>query len=642
MKYSSPEEVLKNIWGYPSFRPLQSEIIHSILKGHETLAVLPTGGGKSLCFQVPALCMEGICVVITPLIALMKDQVEQLKNLGQKAAAVYSGISFKEIDIILDNCVHNQIKFLYVSPERLKTELFIERARRMNISLLAVDEAHCISQWGYDFRPSYLQINEFRQYAAEAGMIALTATATRDVINDIVKKLEFTADHRVFIQSFARSNLSFNIRKSEDKEARILEIISRIKGSAIVYARTRKKTKELAELIIKKNISADYYHAGLSHQERITKQENWMRNEFSVMVATNAFGMGINKPDVRIVVHGDLPGNMESYYQEAGRAGRDGNKAYAVIVYHEKDKDELRNRIKTATPEPKIIKRTYQSLANYYKIAVGSSLFTSYDFDINDFVKTYNLDYLETFYSLKKLEDQEFIQLSESFYHPSKIIFKVNHEELYRFEVANRSTEPLIKALLRLYGGELYTHFVIISEKRLASMVKSSIRDIEKKLDFLDAQEILIYDKQKDKPRITFTTPRYDANKLPLDVEFLEKRRSLDLDKAEAVLQYCTEEKVCRAAFIRNYFGETAVKDCGLCDVCIKKKTGQASGNLAAEIRECIRDRLSKRPSSIRDLVHNFGHLDKDILLESVQILLESQEIYYDEKGFLHFTGAEK
>ena len=638
MKYNSPEEALKKVWGYGKFRPLQAKIIHDVLEGHDVLAILPTGGGKSLCFQVPALCMEGVCLVITPIIALMKDQVEYLKSRGIKAAAIYSGMSMKEIDITLDNCIYGDIKFLYVSPERLKSDLFIERVKRMKIELLAVDEAHCISQWGYDFRPSYLEISQFKQYIPDSGMIALTATATHEVTRDIVDQLSMKIDHKIFIQSFARPNLSFIVRKTEDKDSKVLEALQKISGSSIVYVRTRKRTKEIAEYLLKNKISADYYHGGLPYQERNVKQDKWMQNHFQVMVATNAFGMGINKADVRLVIHADLPDNLESYYQEAGRGGRDGNRAYASLVYQEKDIDELRNRVRLSTPEPDLIKRVYQSLANYYKIAVGSSLFASYDFDIREFAQTYQLDYLGTFHALKKLEDQGFIQLTESFYHPSKVLILISHEDLYKFQVANKSLEPLLKNLLRTYGGELYSNFTIISEKKLAINLRTSVQDIEKKLGLLDKQEVIAYDQRKDQPQITFTTPRYDASKLPLDIKFLKARRSSDMDKANAMIHYVAQTDTCRSVFIQHYFGESSATRCGNCDYCLERSAPALSRSEELDLQQRILEKLQKDPSNIQGILKHFNDIREEILIHCIQQLLDSEELYYDENGYILCT----
>lgn len=642
MIFANPNEVLTNYWGYSNFRPLQAEIISSVLNKNDTLAIMPTGGGKSLCFQVPALCTEGMCLVITPIIALMKDQVEQLRQKGIRAAAVYSGMSTQEIDVTLDNAAHGQLQFLYVSPERLKSELFLERTKKMNISLMAIDEAHCISQWGYDFRPSYLEINQFKRYIPDVSIIALTATATKDVTKDIIEKLELKPGYKVFIQSFARPNLSYFVRKVEDKEAKLIEILNKVKGQGIVYVRTRKNAKVIAEYLIKNGIGADYYHAGLPHQVRNAKQDAWMNNLFRVMVATNAFGMGINKPDVRIVIHVDLPDNIESYYQEAGRAGRDGIKSYAVQLYQEKDPPELINKIEISSPEPDILRKIYQSLANYYKIAVGSSMLTSYDFDLSDFVKSYDLDYLGAFHALKKLEEQGFVQLAESFYHPSKVKILLDHMELYKYEVANASYEPVIKALLRIYGGELYSNFHIISEKKIAIFLRESLGEVERKLMGLHKQNVIFYDKKKDSPQITFTTPRYDANKLDLDVKYLKERRRIDIEKAESVIDYITRPNTCRSVMIQNYFGESSARDCGMCDYCIEKSDRGRRVAYDVKIRHTLFELLQEGGKQVHELIYHAPELEKDHWIQVIREMLDTEELYYDENGLLLVTGKQK
>ena len=401
-----PQSILKQYWGYDTFRPLQAEIIQSVLEGRDTLALLPTGGGKSLCFQVPTLMSEGICIVISPLIALMQDQVEQLKRRGISAVGIFSGMHKNQIDIALDNCIYGDIKFLYVSPERLQTKLFIERAKQMKINLLAIDEAHCISQWGYDFRPPYMKIAEFRALLPKVPMIALTATATEEVRADILNRLEMV-NPQTFQQSFARANLSYSAFKEDDKERRLMKILQNVQGSGVVYVRNRRRTQEISDLLNKYNIQSTFYHAGLNAQERTKRQENWIKNRVRVIVATNAFGMGIDKPDVRTVVHLDLPDTLEAYYQEAGRAGRDGEKAYTVALYNQSDTENLEKNVLTSYPPLELVRRVYQSLGNLFQLAVGTGEFNSFDFDLLEFQNRFNLPPTDTYFALKILENQE-------------------------------------------------------------------------------------------------------------------------------------------------------------------------------------------------------------------------------------------
>jgi ATP-dependent DNA helicase RecQ len=562
--------ILKTVFGYDEFRPVQLDIVLSVLEGNDSLALLPTGGGKSICFQVPALVREGICVVISPLIALMKDQVDNLRKKGILAAAIYSGMGKREIDTVLDNCIYGNYKFLYVSPERLKTEIFIERFKRMKVNLIAVDEAHCISQWGYDFRPPYLEIAAIRQYHPEVPCLALTASATVQVREDIIDKLELN-DPGIFVKSFSRKNLSYSVRLVENKMEKAIDIFRKVPGSAIVYLRNRKGTKEVASILNQLGISATFYHAGLDNATRESRQSEWKTNRIRVMVATNAFGMGIDKPDVRLVIHLDLPDNLENYYQEAGRAGRDEKKAYAVLLSNEQDTMTLVERAKQAYPPLDFLKKVYQSLANYYRMAVGSGFMSSFDFDISNFASTYNLDVLLTYNAIKVLQEEGLLELNESFFNPSSLCLLVNQSKLYEFQIANAKMDPLIKLLLRTYGGELFVEYMKIQEGKLAKSLNLPERDLIYMLEQLDKLGIIAYNKRKDKPQITLLTERLDAGKLPLDQKRIDLRRQNTIRKAESMVSYMKNRKLCRANQISAYFGEESDIFCGICDVCLEK-----------------------------------------------------------------------
>ncbi|SFB78084.1 ATP-dependent DNA helicase RecQ [Flexibacter flexilis DSM 6793] len=580
--------ILKQYWGYNQFRSLQEDIILSVLSGHDTLALLPTGGGKSICFQVPAMALEGICIVISPLIALMKDQVEQLRKRGISAIAVDSGMNRREIDVALDNCVYGNIKFLYLSPERLQTDLLLARVPKMKVGLLAIDEAHCISQWGYDFRPPYLQIAEFRTLIPNVPIIALTATATPQVKQDIQDKLNFKPQAQVFQKSFSRANLSYSAFLEEDKNKRLLQILRSVQGTAVVYVRNRKKTQELATFLYRNGISADFYHAGLDTATRNRKQDDWIANRIRVIVATNAFGMGIDKPDVRVVVHTDLPDSLEAYYQEAGRAGRDEQKAYAVALYQQADIDELFRKIELAYPPAELLRRVYQSLANYYKIAVGSNVGVSYDFDLEDFIKTFQLPPLTTYNALKRLEAVGYLQLSEAYYSPSRLMVILDNSELYQFQVSNPRSDMLIKAILRMYGGEVFMNYVRVNELQIAKVLAVQPTQIVQQLEYLQKMGVLYYEQQRDKPQITFLAERFDAATLPLPMQQMAERKNQDLQKAQSVADYVRHPTRCRTAILLEYFGEIAEKDCGVCDNCLKKKKLEKENDLPEQLTQLL------------------------------------------------------
>ncbi len=626
----SPLEVLRQYWGYSAFRPMQEEIIQSLLDGKDTLALLPTGGGKSVCFQVPALLLDGICIVVSPLIALMKDQVEQLNRRGIKAVAVFSGMKKREIDITLDNCIYGDFKFLYVSPERLKTELFRERAKQMKISMLAIDEAHCISQWGYDFRPPYLEITDFKKELTISKVIALTATATKEVKEDIIERLEMK-EAEVFQQSFARANLSYSVFRLENKDQKLLEILNKVPGTSVVYVRSRKRTKEIADTLRRHQIAADFYHAGLSAKERSDKQDAWISNKSRVIVATNAFGMGIDKPDVRTVVHLDLPDSLEAYYQEAGRAGRDERRAYAVALFHNEDVSELRERTAKGAATLEQIKRTYQALSNYYKLAIGSHAFSSFPFQYDQFIKAFNLPIIETYAALKRLTDEGLIQISDGFFEASKLIFLLDKSETYKFQIANPKLDSLIKTLLRLYGGEVFNTYLKIKEKDIASLLKTDTKQVRQWLQFLSDQEIIDYQASSDAPTLTFLTPRYDPEKLPIDTKQIEWRRKLALEKAEKVIDYVRTDD-CRTQFFQRYFDEETSITCGICDNDLEKKKDLDITKIPVDQVEEMLD----APRTITDLRALLSKFREEQIMEALRILIEDGKAVERKGRFYH------
>ncbi|GAB3944563.1 RecQ family ATP-dependent DNA helicase [Spirosoma harenae] len=614
---------------------MQEDIVTTVLQRQDSLVLMPTGGGKSICFQVPALAMKGVCIVVTPLIALMKDQVEQLRKRGIPAAAIYSGMHYREIDTALDNCIYGNTKFLYVSPERLRTEIMIERTKQMTVCLLAVDEAHCISAWGYDFRPPYLQIAEFRELIPDTPIIALTASATPDVQTDIVDKLVLRQP-QIFRQTFARPNLSYSAVLEEAKANRLLRVLENVPGCAIVYVRSRKQTQQVAQWLVRKGFSADFYHAGLTTQQRTEKQDAWIQNQTRIMVATNAFGMGIDKPDVRVVVHLDVPDSLEAYYQEAGRAGRDGQKAYAVILYTPADLVNLQERVEQLYQPVAMLRRVYQALANYTAVPIGGGEFISYDFDFGAFTATFSLPSSETHYALKQLQLEGFIQLNENYYHPSRLSLVLDNRQLYEFQVMNPRFDSFLKLLLRMYGGELFTDFVTISESTLARTFLLNQSEIEQLLNQLHERNVVIYEKQKDKPQLTFLTPRFDANSLPINTQELNRRKELALRKVNAATLYTEHVTQCRTRLLQAYFGEKPGERCGICDNCLKKK--KAAETALVAMRKQVRDyvALANGPGvSPKQLAYHFAETDADALAQTLKQMLAEEEIRYTKSGNL-------
>ncbi len=566
---TDPKDILRTHWGFENFRESQLEIIDSVLGGQNTLALLPTGGGKSICFQIPGLILGGITLVVTPLIALMIDQVNELKSKNIKAVAIHGGLSPREIDILLDNCIYGDIKFLYVSPERLTSELFLARVEKMVISLFVIDEAHCISQWGHDFRPYYLKIKDFTKLFPIAKFIALTASATEEVKKDIINQLDLE-DPKVFQNSYVRSNLSFVVLKGENKLQKVFEILSKVAGSSIIYVRSRKRAERVARDLNQQGISAQFYHAGLCYNDRNQRQAEWTHSKLRVMVATSAFGMGINKPDVRTVLHMDLPQTLEAYYQEAGRAGRDGLKSYAVLFFREQDIIETEKRIFQATVDIKFVKRVYQALSNRYKLAIGSGAGLSFDFDYFDFIDDFDLPTYPTIFALRKLENAGLIQLKENIYQKSKISMLMQREILYQFQVAHAQLDPLIKALFRLYGGELYTGYMMIDEADIARALRIKLKRVKAQLHLLHEYQVIDYKKINFKPQIEFLIGRLNLASLPIQLVDLKKINKQTVDKFDHVVHYVKTDS-CRTRILLDYFGELMDSGCGLCDFCLSK-----------------------------------------------------------------------
>ena len=619
------KNILVKYWGHTAFRPLQEEIIQSVLDGKDTLALLPTGGGKSICFQVPALASDGLCLVITPLIALMQDQVDNLKKKNINAVAIYSGMHRNQIELALDNCMFGDVKFLYLSPERLETEKFRAVISRLKVSLIAVDEAHCISQWGYDFRPPYLRIAAIREFMPGVPVLALTATATPAVVSDIQEKLGFVKEN-LFQKSFARSNLTYVVQHEENKLGRLLKICNRIQGTGIVYVRNRRRTREISDFLNAQKVSADFYHAGLDPATREKRQAAWMNGQTRVIVSTNAFGMGIDKPNVRFVVHMDLPDSLEAYFQEAGRGGRDGNQSYAVVLFENSDLIDLRHNHALSYPAIDVIKNAYHALGNYFQLATGSGKDRSFDFEISEFCSQYKLNPVVTYNALKFLEKEGYLMLSEDVGSPSLVNIKTKKENLYRFQVENPSYDPFIKLLLRSYSG-LFTTFSRISEAEIARRMPMQLNDVIKTLHKLNQLGLITYVPRKDKPQLVFLTERLDVSSLQISRKHYHDRMKSAEKRLESVISYVSSTNQCRSQLLLAYFGEKESQRCGKCDVCIERNKLELSEFEFKRVTEQIELLIADKAMTLEEIVENITGSNEDKIIKAFRWLLDNDKI---------------
>jgi ATP-dependent DNA helicase RecQ len=619
---------LKKHWGYDSFRALQQDIIESVLSNKDTLALLPTGGGKSICFQIPGLVIGGTCLVVSPLIALMNDQVQNLKNKGISAVAITSSMNLKEIDIALNNAAYGHVQFLYVSPERIENETFRQRLSYLPIGLIAIDEAHCISQWGYDFRPSYLKIAELREYFPSVNIIAVTASATREVVEDIQLKLNFK-NQQVFRQSFERKNIRYVVQLEENKYERLLKIISNIGGSGIIYVRNRKKTEEIAKWLFQNKISASFYHAGINSNDRATIQQNWIENKSQVIVATNAFGMGIDKPDVRFVVHLDLPESLEAYFQEAGRAGRDEKPAYAVLLCNNYDVVSLKEQYEQKTPSIEEIKQSYQAIFNFYQIPVESGEGLSVSFDINEVTRNYNLKPITVYNAIKCLEKEGYFSFLDGGHEPSKVMMLMGKDDLYNFQIKFPKYEPLIKVLLRSYGG-LYEQYAQIKEKDVAYRAKISEHELSIQLENLNTQGVISFIPQTTLPKLIFLQNRINLKFESIRLINYPILKEKALTRINSVVNYVTEKNSCRSRLLLSYFNETDFKDCHYCDVCVEKY----KRNLETEegLIENIKIELSNQSYSLPDLLRKFQSVNSKRLNDIINKMVDDDVLTIDSE----------
>ena len=629
---SSIHSIVKEYWGYDTFRPLQAEIITAVLEGKDVLALLPTGGGKSICFQVPTLAKDGICLVISPLIALIKDQVENLKNKGINALAIYSGMPFLEIKKTLQNAAYGNYKFLYVSPERLETALFLDYLPALNINLIAVDEAHCISQWGYDFRPAYLNIAKIREQIPTVPVLALTASATKNVQEDICEKLLFTNAAQSFQQSFARPNLSYSVFNVTSKQTKLLTILKNVSGSGIVYCKSRKHTKEIADLLKLHALNADFYHAGLSNDERNTKQENWIKNKTRIICCTNAFGMGIDKPDVRIVVHYDVPDCLENYYQEAGRSGRDGKRAYAVLLYNDKEITTLLQQPTIKFPDEDTVKNVYIHLMNHLQVPSGIGEGQSFDFDLSTFSALFKIDILTATYCIKILEQENVLSCPETFFNPSTLVFATDKNSLEDFEKTNPVFEPLIKGLLRSYEG-IFDFPSTIYETQLAKFIKMDVSTVKKQLVHLHQNRLIVYTPQKDKPQIYLVQNRMynDSFKLNL-VDYFIRKTNYE-NRVAAILNYIENTIDCRSKLIGRYFNDTLITNCQICDNCINTNADELSPEDVEKITRELLSLAKTTSVTIKNIRMLLPIYKKNQLWKVLRFLQKEEQLIISNQG---------
>lgn len=628
-------QILKRYFGFDEFRPLQLDIISTAMNGDDVLALMPTGGGKSLCYQVPALAKEGLCLVISPLIALMNDQVQNLRKRNITAFAIHTGMPRKEVINVLETASHSNCKFLYVSPERLETSLFKEYLPGLGVNFIAVDEAHCISQWGYDFRPPYLRIVQLREELPDVPVIALTASATPLVQKDICEKLSVDGEgnFKIFRQSFERPNLSYSVFPVHSRINKIAEVLSNVQGTAIVYCKTRKRTKEIAELLNLQGIAADFYNAGLSSEERTKRQQNWVQNKTRVIVCTNAFGMGIDKPDVRVVIHADVPDCLENYYQEAGRAGRDGRRSFAVLLYDDTEIDVLKQMPNIRYPDMETIRQVYKSTVNYLQLPEGEEPGDYYDFDLKDFIKKFNLDINTTIYGLKALEQDGWLSFNETVFMAATVRFTISKNELYEYEATHAHLEPMIKTLLRTYEG-IYDYPVAVSETYLAYLAKFEIAVVKDQLNRLHFDRVIDYQPQKDSPQVYLNRSRIKSSLLQIDSELLSERKRIFAERIDQMIKYILDKKECRSKIIGNYFGDAEMKDCGICDNCLRRKKTEISKENFNKISAFLKNNLQTPQSTI----HVFKQLqgfNKEQVWTVINFLVDEGHIHIQIDGKL-------